>query len=122
MSIKSTVNIKSNGIVLNLMGFFLQGKFVFSFHRTMKGKEDFPLKADSGSVPELNKFPYYQPIRGLGYSEVVSERQQLSSLVLQVVNEFGVFSVFPSQRFLSTKTSTHFYYLGGLFIFIFSYP
>lgn len=35
-----------------------------------------------------------------GYGEVVSEGQQLSSLVLQVIDELGIFSIFPCQGFL----------------------
>lgn len=37
-----------------------------------------------------------------GYSEVISERQQLSSLVFEVVDKFGIFSILPCQSFLHT--------------------
>lgn len=39
-----------------------------------------------------------------GYSEVISERQQLSSLVFEVVDKFGIFSILPCQSFLHTHT------------------
>ena len=35
-----------------------------------------------------------------GHSEVVSEGQQLSSLVFEVVDELGIFSILPRQHFL----------------------
>lgn len=39
-----------------------------------------------------------------GYSEVISERQQLSSLVFEVVDKFGIVSILPCQSFLHTHT------------------
>lgn len=39
-----------------------------------------------------------------GYSEVISERQQLSSLVFEIVDKFGIFSILPCQSFLHTNT------------------
>lgn len=38
-----------------------------------------------------------------GYSEVISEGQQLSSLVFEVIDELGVFSILPCQCFLQAN-------------------
>lgn len=50
-----------------------------------------------------------------GYSEVISERQQLSSLVFEVVDKFGIFSILPCQSFL--HTSTHILFIVYLIMF-----
>ena len=46
-------------------------------------------------------------VAGKGYREIVPQRQHLTTLVGQVVDQLGVLAILPSQRLLQNTTKTH---------------